>query len=576
MTNQLLMSIPSNPSVPGPSWISRAWKRLPDRLRPAPPAWWFHWHWWVWITITSCILSAHLVALGPSFSWWALIGCVLALHAGWYWGAHSRAIAWALGFAFAFYILVLVEIYLGTTGLYFGAIGSMARPALPGDKTIISIFTCFYRYGSDYRSLLSWLGSIGLYIVLGFALSRTSVSWIADVLAFMLAVFYILLAFPFTHPFEAKQVGIRDAMFESSAALRSIGSYDAAAKEVAKESDQLERLSSELEDAKQVDKRKELSDEVRRYASKLAMLDESRRQKIDILRQPEKTYRSRSVLPKEPRRYPPLSEPDFSSRDADKDASNVNPDDILKAWLLTRQARELAEKAKRDQARGVAAFQDIHDYISIIVIEQIGTMHRADLVEIAGSNVLQIIALHDLEEAINELKLNISKLVAEIETQQRQNADLQQKINDFGTKLAADMGREGDCAETLREVTTWLNGDGRSVLQTIGNRLTRTILEGRQPSLPVNVAPEGANTQLITNEVTQQMVRDNRWPPSFTRESMTGQLLPVSVGGAGSVSEFADAMCKAGRDANDIERELQTVANQVRVPNAPYAPNQLR
>lgn len=541
-----------------------------------PPTWWFHWGWWIWITITCCMLSAHLVALGTSLAWYALILCVLALHAAWYWDAHSRFIAWAYGFAFAFYILVAVEIYLGATGLYYGAIGSMNRPHLPGDKVIVSAFEAFYRFGNDYRSLLSWLGSIVLYVVLGLVLSRTSVSRIADWLACVLAVLYVLLAFPFAHPFEAKQVGIRDAMFESSAALRDIGSYDAAAKEVAKESDLLERLSSQLEDPRLAEKRKELSDEVRRYAAALAVLDERKRQKVVILRQPEKNYQSRSALPTVQRRYPPHSEPDFSPKGAAEQASNVNPDNILNAWLLTRQARELADKAKHDQARGIASFQDIHDYVGGVVIDQIG--NRTDLVEVADRNVLQIIALHDLEGAINELKQRTAELDAEIRNQEQRNAELERNVTNFATRLANEMEREADCADTLREVATWLNGEGRSVLRTIGDRFqqARTRLEGRQPSLPVNLVPEGVNEPLITNEVTRKLVEDNRWPPRFTREEMRKQLLTVSDGGAAQVSGFADAMCKAGRNSADIERELQAVADSVRVPEKPRAPSDLR
>ncbi len=434
-----------NPPVASPSLLSR--------LRRPRPAWWFHWGWWIWITITCCILSAHLVALRTGFAWWALIGCVLALHAAWYWEAHSRVIAWIYGFAVAFYILVLVEIYLGASSLYYGAIGSINRPDLPGDKIIIAAFTAFYRFGNDYRSLFGLLATVVLYGVLGLVLARTSVSWLADWLAGVLAVLYVLLAFPFTHPFETKQVGMRDAMFEASAALRSIGSYDEAAKEVAKETDQLERLLSELDDPKLAAKRKELSDEVRRYATSLAILDEHKHQKVNILRQSNKTYQSRSALPKEPRRYPPRSEPDFSSKDAEEHASNANPDNILNAWLLTRQARELAEMAKRDQARGVASFLAIHDYVGNVVIDQIGKLNRADLVEIADSNVLQIIALHDLEVAIDELKRRIAELDDEIRNQEQQNTDLERNVANFAANLETEMGREADCANILRQVT---------------------------------------------------------------------------------------------------------------------------
>src|SRR5262249_8991205 len=149
--------------------------------RPRPP--WWYWGWWVWITITCCILSAHLVALGASFAWWALIGLVLLLHGAWYWDAHSRLMAWLYGFALGFYILVIVEIYLGTTGLYYGAIGSMDRPLLPGDKAIVTAFNNFYQYGPDLRTLLGLVGSLIVYAGLGFFLKRTSVSWIADCLA---------------------------------------------------------------------------------------------------------------------------------------------------------------------------------------------------------------------------------------------------------------------------------------------------------------------------------------------------------------------------------------------------------
>ena len=104
----------------------------------------------------------------------------------------------------------------------------------------------------------------------------------------------------------------------------------------------------------------------------------------------------------------------------------------------------------------------------------------------------------------------------------------------------------------------------------------RTRLEGRQPSLPVNLVPEGVNEPLITSEVTRKLVEDNRWPPRFTREEMRKQLLTVSDGGAAQVSGFADAMCKAGRNSADIERELQAVADSVRVPEKPRAPSDLR
>jgi len=101
------------------------------------PSWWGTPWWWIGIVGLCCILSAHLIASGPSFVVVALVLTVLVLHFGWYWPAHSRLMAWCYGFLIAFGVLVLVELYLGATGLHYGPIGSEKRGILLGGPRII-------------------------------------------------------------------------------------------------------------------------------------------------------------------------------------------------------------------------------------------------------------------------------------------------------------------------------------------------------------------------------------------------------------------------------------------------------
>jgi hypothetical protein len=93
--------------------------------------------------------------------------------------------------------------------------------------------------------------------------------------------------------------------------------------------------------------------------------------------------------------------------------------------------------------------------------------------------------------------------------------------------------------------------------------LTKTAI---QPRLPPNVAPSGANVTFVRNDVIQDLTNNNRWPPSFTEEQMRQQLMPVSERGAGLVATSADAMCRAGRSADDIKAALRSVAEQIRAP----------
>jgi hypothetical protein len=71
---------------------------------------------------------------------------------------------------------------------------------------------------------------------------------------------------------------------------------------------------------------------------------------------------------------------------------------------------------------------------------------------------------------------------------------------------------------------------------------------------------------LVRNDVIQDLTNNNRWPPTFTPEQMRQQLLSASEGGAGLVAAFADAMCRAGRNADDIKVALRSVAEQIGKP----------
>jgi hypothetical protein len=533
------------------------------------PSWWFDWPWWVWITLTCCLLSAHLVALGVTFSWWALVGCILLLHLLWYWDAHSRFIAWILGFAAGFYVLVLIETYLGATGLYYGPIGSADRPPVLGDSELVWAFRAIYRFGSDAKSQLGLAIGLLIYAVLGFMpRQRPKLSRYADIAGGVLSFSYVLVTFTFTHPFDAKHVGIANAMFEASAALRSLGSYEEAGKEVAKNTKLLVQLSSDLEDAPAEEKRKELSDRIRKYSDLIVMLDEQRRRKKEILRQSPGTYSDSGDLPREARQYPPRPGPDFSPKDAEPQALNVSAEDILQAASRSQHAREVAEKAKEDEERGNGCFLRIYFFVGMVVSDEIGKTNRIDLVDVARNNVTQIIVLHNTAQAIAELDRRIDELNNEIRRQEQQNAELEQQMRNYTAALKIDLQRQIECAGELRAVSDWLRGEGQSVLQVIGSPSegARVRLDGIQPRLPANVAPNGANVTLIRNEVTQDLTNNNRWPPSFTEQQMRQQLTLVSERGAGLVASFANAMCRAGRNADDIKAALRTVADQIRVP----------
>ena len=529
------------------------------------PAWWLTWPWWIWTVITCSILTAHLVAAGDTFAWWALIVVLVLLHLAWYWPAHSRLSAWLYGACIAFYTLVLVEIYLGTTGLYFGPIGSEERGILYGDTIIVESCLWFYRRAEEYRSWGSLIAGSIIYGVVGFFASRARVSWLADLVAIPLMVAAILLSFRFTHPFEMKQVAMKQAMFEASAAILSLGSYEAAVKELAQETAKLGHLAAQLRDPTLVDKKKKLSDVIREYAILLAKLDDRDRIKVKILRQPLDNYRAQQFLPHVPQHYPSGREATFVLQGPDPHAANVTTDDILHSYALTRRAQQLIAEGNRLQEKGKESFEIIEIYVSNEVIYDLGSLDRSDVIKVASQNILQTIVTHDLDDAIDDMQDQITDLRRQLDQQDEENARLERSIEDFKLNLAAAKRRESDCAVVLRDLSRLLESDYRLLLTSIGERYetAQGLLARFRPAVSTPESPNGVNETAIQQEVLEQLAKENVYPPQFTRTDLETVLHRVAEGSASVVSEFADAMCKAGNTANDIVLALQNVGGQL-------------
>jgi hypothetical protein len=498
-----------------------------------------------------------------------MIFCLILLNFPWFMDVtHQRGIAIVIGALIAFYLLVLVEIYLGTTGFYFAPIGKNDRGAFAYiDVPLIAAFKFLYYHGSAYKS---WIG-VAVYLVAYYVLNRIlpkTANGLLNVYSGAGAAIAVLLMLPFAHALDEKQVAFTKAMLDASSSLKTLGAYETAKAEAEKENEALKRLVSELQNE---DQRKELIKAIDTYSDLLVQLDDRGRIKRQILYQPSDDATSVPFLNLPNKRYPIPPNPPIAALPADEGWSNVSPVDAAHAESLTERRDKLLNELEQLRKDRDEALTKLRLFVQGEVEAQLGVVRRPQVVNEAIDAILQEILLRDIAEAIRELNLRIEELRNRLQQEDNENEGLRTAMGEYRNFLLAMRRRQSVCSSILSDVARYLQSDGRNILmnfevlrEQVGARLSTD-----QPVINQIALPPGANREALERSVSEQLTSEGVSPPQYTPANLTSDVSSVSDRVALPIANYVNAMCLAGRDANQIISSLQQLNNELRRPAPP-------
>ena len=171
---------------------------------------------WAVAVFTAMLVGADLVAVGPGWVAVATVIALVILNMPWITGGtHERGLAGLIGALIALYLILLVEIYLGSTGLRFGPIGALDRGRLAlMDSKIVWLFDKVYRHAGGLKSVVGGL----VLVIVYYGVHRFTAKFANSLNNFWAGVggfVAVILMFPFAHGLEGKQVAFTKATLES-------------------------------------------------------------------------------------------------------------------------------------------------------------------------------------------------------------------------------------------------------------------------------------------------------------------------------------------------------------------------
>jgi hypothetical protein len=357
-------------------------------------------------------------------------------------------------------------------------------------------------------------------------------------------------------------------MLDASSSLKTLGAYETAKAEAEKENEALKRLVSELQNE---DQRRELRDAIDTYSDLLVQLDDRGRVKRQILYQPPDDAASVPVLKLPRKRYPVPPNPPIAAVPADPEWNNVSPVDAAHAEGLTERRDKLLNELEQLREDRDEALTKLRLFVQGEIEAKLGPVRRPQVVNAAFDAILQDVLLRDIAEAISELNQRIKELRDRLEEEENENGRLRTAMEEYRKFLLVTRRRQSACSDILSDVARYLQNDERDILTNFEVRREQVgpRLRTEQPVINRLTLPPGANREAVDQDIAEQLMKEGIAPPQYTPVNLTRDLSSVSERIAEPVADYVNAMCLAGRNANQIIASLRQFNNEFRQPPPP-------
>lgn len=529
--------------------------------------------WWVGAVVTSAWLGAHVVAEGFTVSWWAVLAGVFFFTAPLFpLIRHDRGLALLVGAFAAFFCLMMLETYLGYTGLRYGPIGSSQRSLQSTDEIIIRGLLFLYHDVAAYVPIITLVANVVLYFGVPFVSGNGTITRIAHYIAGVGLFLTVVLGFPFTNSLDAGHVGLQRAILNASASLRTLGSDRQAVAQLRDDIAALQELEALLgKDKVGAVEREKLVAAIRKLAHLGVDLAAAERERNIIRRQPETPSEAerylRQVAP--PRRYPDRRGPGSLLPSPPSPSLSVTANDVVNAGTLSDEKANLAAMSEELRHRRDELLRSLRTLVSGVVNED---PVRQDVSYWAVENVVLAVAALRTAEAIEELLRWAADLEARLAQRRQGNAQLRSEMTTYENALLEQRRRDASCSQLITDLLPYFDqANGRLLLDRIAADRSRASgvlniekLPGKEPPTP-RVSDDQVNQAAVRQALDVRQAQEGIPSAKLRPSDLQKALVDKKEGAAGIIMPLVEAACRRGMNAvaliaffEDANRELAT------------------
>ena len=535
--------------------------------------------WWIWIAVTFGVVCSHLVTEGPSI---ALIGLVLLT----VFMTHpvSKAISnirgWylALGVYSALVIIVFLELYLGTTGLHYGPIGTSNRPFPTIDVHLVDGLLCLYRISDYVKAAVSAGLAVILYFLVVRFVSNAAVATLGHLSAALSVFVSVFFWLPFTDSMEGKHIAFSTATASASGTKKALGSYRERIADLKKEITALDRLVNVLNGPSQAEREKLIA-LMHKYAELIKQANDRGLERNSAARRQVQPMRYleplrppiRYTIPSGPLFAPPaegdVKDPSLTSLDI------VNQQDRLKEAQDTFASGQ-AMKLQRDQLLMT---------LRMLIGDEVDKALQADRTQVVSDEailgIMQTIAARTAEEAILALEARIKALEDELKRREDRNKALRDNVDSYIKSRIENARNESACSPVVADLRVYFGSDdGKDLIRRVrvnGERgrelLNPQTLPGTELERPPSLDRE-INQPAVEQEVQRLINDQNISRPDDTWTTLRDFLNTVDDSLSGPFTSFAESACRRGQSSEEIRARLDRIRLALPATPAPKSP----
>lgn len=532
--------------------------------------------WWIWVAVTCSAVSAHLVALGTSVAWWGVICVTILITAplsGWM--THGRAWAMILGVFAALWVVLLLETYLGWTGLYYGPIGSPGRPFPNVDKDVCRVLLCFYRNSTLVKAIVSPILSIIVYFLLVRCVANQWVNRLGHFIAWLGMAVTVLLWLPFTNGLDSGQVAFSKAVLDASGANKTLGSYREAVDTLAKEVNSLQRIAAALQ-VRPRPKPDPLLDRIAAYAKLLATARQAGQSRNDILRRAPDQYHEEDDLAELRTPARPL-QPDmvFAQKPGSLRDSDLGGDSVVDHEALQKAATKMLDDGMKLQEERARLIAEIRKIVGQEIHDSLGNDWDQALADEIMMQVMQTLVSAEAGQAGEALASQIARLQTAVQQREADSRALRTKVEQYEDGLVAVARNDSACSAVIASVLTYLrSAEGTDLFQRISRNRERArrlfdprAVPGKEVS-PPPIPDSALNIGTVRREVTDRLTKEGIVPPQFDwtylRQEVSSMTRDDNV--PSIIDPFVESACRRGQTSEQIIAALNRASTSLNVP----------
>ncbi|HEX2884918.1 hypothetical protein [Vineibacter terrae] len=470
----------------------------------------------------------------------------------------------------AFFCLMLLETYLGYTGLRFGPIGSSQRHLQGSDEIIIRGLLFLYRDVAGYVSIITLLANVALYFGAPYVTGNTAITRIAHYVAGIGLFITVVLAFPFTNALDAGHVGLQRAILSASAALRALGSERLAVAQLKQDVAALQELEALLgKDKVGVVEREKLVAAIHRLAQLGVDLAEMERERNVIRRQPETPSQAERYLQQvsPPQRYPDRRGPGSQLPPLPSPSLSVTASDVVNADKLSDESASLAATAEALRRQRDELLRSLRILVSTVVNEE---RVRQDVSYWAVENIVLAVAALRTAEAIDALLRWAADLEARLGQRRQENARLRTDMEAYENALVAQRRTDADCSQLIADLMPYFDSaSGRQLLDRVAADRSRAAgilniekLPGREPPAPR--PPDGqVNHAAVRQAVDARQAQEGIPPAKLRVADLQKELVGRKEAAAGIIAPLVEAACRRGMKSAEMIALLENANREL-------------